>query len=54
MARENPPDPKPRPVGRPRTRPAGARYWAQWVTDEERAALVALLARMRKANAPRK
>ena len=36
-------------AGRKRTNPAGAKVWAVRVTDEEKAALMALLAKMRGA-----
>ena len=36
-------------AGRKRTNPAGAKVWAVRVTDEEKAALIAFLAKMRGA-----
>ena len=39
--------PKPRPVGRPKSRPDGATFWGVWVTAEERESLKANLAKLR-------
>jgi len=38
---------KPRPVGRPKSRPPGAVLWNVWVTAEERESLKAHLAKLR-------
>jgi hypothetical protein len=41
-------EPTPRPVGRPKSRPDGASFWGVWVTPEEKTALKAHLAKLRK------
>ncbi len=46
--------PKPRPVGRPKTRPDGAAFWGVWVTAVEKAALKAHLGKLRGRTAPPK
>jgi hypothetical protein len=46
---KKPPDPAPRAVGRPKSRPAGARFRGAWLTDAEWAAVRALVARLRRA-----
>jgi len=43
--------PKPRPVGRPKSRPDGSTFWGVWVTEQEKAALKAHLAKLRGQNA---
>lgn len=39
--------PEPRPVGRPKSRPDGARPRLHWLTDAEHAAVKALVKRLR-------
>lgn len=47
-----PEPPKPRPVGRPKSRPDGAKFRGLWATDAEWAAVQALVAKLRKVKPP--
>lgn len=40
--------PEPRPVGRPKSRPDGARFRGIWLTDAEFAAVKSLVDRLRR------
>jgi hypothetical protein len=52
MTRKNSEPAKPRPVGRPKTRPAGTRFRGIWLTDAEYEAVKELV-KQRRAEAKR-